>query len=180
MSKANNEARKIIRDMEKSSQAIKDMVTIMGVYAINHYKRSFTNGGFTDESLKRWQPRQRNRDNEGRAILVKTGRLKRSLVAIKMGAYKVRVQSNVPYALIHNEGGKIKKHGSYKKLYFDENNKLAKTRTARQRKAIHHGTISYVEKHTITMPQRQFVGYSGILAYKIEAALRAKIREIFK
>lgn len=81
-----NEAKKIVKDMEKVASEIKDMVTIMGVYAINYYKQSFRDEGFTDDSLVRWQKRKRKRDNKGRGILTKSGRLRRSLVAKKNGA----------------------------------------------------------------------------------------------
>jgi len=99
-----NEARKIIKDMQMAEKTIADMVDTMGIYAINHYKKSFTDGGFTDVSFKAWKQRKRSRDNEGRAILVKTGNLKRSLKYRKISKYSVRIESNVPYANVHNEG----------------------------------------------------------------------------
>lgn len=99
-----NEARKIVKDMQESAKVIADMVDTMGIYAINHYKKSFIDGGFTDVSFKAWKQRKRSRDNEGRAILVKTGNLKRSLKYRKIGKYSVRIESNVPYANVHNEG----------------------------------------------------------------------------
>lgn len=99
-----NEARKIVKDMQESAKVIADMVDTMGIYAINHYKKSFTDGGFTDVSFKAWKQRKRGRDNEGRAILVKTGNLKRSLKYRKIGKYSVRIESNVSYANVHNEG----------------------------------------------------------------------------
>lgn len=139
-----NEAKKIVKDMEKVASEIKDMVTIMGVYAINHYKESFRNEGFTDDSLVRWQKRKRVRSGEGRAILTQTGRLRRSLVAKKLGRYAVRINSNVHYANVHNEGLKSGRGKGFK------------------------------------MPKRQFVGYSGVLARKIEKKLDSKIRNIFK
>lgn len=99
-----NEARKIVKDMQMAEKTIADMVDTMGIYAINHYKKSFIDGGFTDLSFKAWKQRKRSRDNEGRAILVKTGNLKRSLTYRKIGRYSVRIESNVPYAKVHNEG----------------------------------------------------------------------------
>jgi phage gpG-like protein len=99
-----NEARKIVKDMQMAEKTIADMVDTMGIYAINHYKKSFIDGGFTDVSFKAWKQRKRSRDNEGRAILVKTGNLKRSLTYRKIGRYSIRIESNVPYAKVHNEG----------------------------------------------------------------------------
>lgn len=90
--------------MQMAEKTIADMVDTMGIYAINHYKKSFTDGGFTDVSFKAWKQRKRSRDNDSRAILVKTGNLKRSLTYRKIGRYSVRIESNVPYAKVHNEG----------------------------------------------------------------------------
>lgn len=145
-----NEAAKIIKDMEKSAKAISEMVDVMGVMAINHYKKSFTDGGFTDETLQLWKHRKREdrgryaKNAGSRAVLVKTGKLKRSLVAKKFGRYAVRITSNVNYANVHNEG----------------------LRAGRGKGFI--------------MKKRQFVGYSGMLSAKIELRLRNKIQRIFK
>ena len=145
-----NEAAKIIKDMEKSAKAISEMVDVMGVMAINHYKKSFINGGFTDETSQLWKHRKREdrgryaKNAGSRAVLVKTGKLKRSLVAKKFGRYAVRITSNVNYANVHNEGLRAGRGKGF------------------------------------TMPKRQFVGYSGMLSAKIELRLRNKIQRIFK
>lgn len=131
--------------MRKAEAEIKGMVTIMGVYAINFYKKSFINEGFTDEGLIKWQSRKRlDRKRTTRAILTQTGRLRRSLVAKNLGRYAVRITSNVPYAITHNEGLKSGMGRGFK------------------------------------MPKRQFVGYSAVLARKIELKLDSKIKRIFK
>lgn len=145
-----NEAKKIIEDMKKSEKAIIEMVDTMGNYAINHFKQSFRDEGFTDEGLEKWQ--QRKRSDRGRyaekagnrAILTKTGKLRRSLVAKKLGRYAVRINSNLPYANVHNEG----------------------LRSGRGKGFV--------------MKKRQFVGYSGRLNRKIIAKLDSKIQAIFR
>lgn len=145
-----NEARKIVKDMQMVEKTIADMVDTMGIYAINHYKKSFTDGGFTDETLQLWKHRKREdrgryaKNAGSRAVLVKTGKLKRSLVAKKFGRYAVRITSNVNYANVHNEGLRAGRGKGF------------------------------------TMPKRQFVGYSGMLSAKIELRLRNKIQRIFK
>lgn len=103
-----NEARKIVKDMQMAEKTIADMVDTMGIYAINHYKKSFTDGGFTDLSFKAWKQRKRTKNGDNRAILVGQGgggRLKNSLKYRKIGRYSVRIESNVlDYATVHNEG----------------------------------------------------------------------------
>lgn len=90
----------------KAEREIKGMVTIMGNDALNHFEGSFRNQGFTDETLVKWKPRKRTERSRGgfRAILTKTGRLRRSLKRTKWGQYAIRISSNIGYAIVHNEG----------------------------------------------------------------------------
>lgn len=170
-----NEARKIVEAMKKSEKAIIEMVDTMGNYAVNHFKQSFRDEGFTDESFDPWKRRKVKDSRRGRqfryekfagtdeeegkrfkvktvdvrsvknrAILTKTGRLRRSLVAKKSGRYAVRINSNLPYANVHNEG----------------------LRSGRGKGFV--------------MKKRQFVGYSGRLNRKIITKLDSKIQAIFR
>lgn len=164
--------------MQMAEKTIADMVDTIGIYAINHYKKSFTNGGFTDENLISWQKRKRSRDNDGRAILVKTGNLKRSLRYRKIGRYSVRIESNVAYAKTHNEGLSINKKSRKQTLNF-KISKDGRSRFSKSKKANFQQEVT-IAAHTIKMPKRQFVGYSGQLARKIELKLDSKIKKIFK
>jgi len=58
-----NEARKIVKDMQIAEKTIADMVDTMGIYAINHYKKSFIDTGFTDENWEPWK-RRKNKDSK--------------------------------------------------------------------------------------------------------------------
>lgn len=94
--------------------------------AVNEFKNNFREGGWRQGAgVTKWKERSKKDKNpKKRALLVKTGRLKRSLR--KMPDYMhARVVTNVPYAQIHNEGGvisgtfqwrqykRIKKKGGY-------------------------------------------------------------------
>lgn len=101
-----NEARKIAQAIREFDSIIPLMVNDMGQIALNHFTKGFRDGGFTNESLQPWQPRKRSRGNEGRAILVQTGNL-RKLRKQNIGKYKTRILANEAarrYANIHNEG----------------------------------------------------------------------------
>lgn len=177
-----NEAKKIIKDALDVSKEVKELVTIMGAMAINHYKKSFRDEGFTDDGLVKWQKRStrdrgRKRKNE-RGILTQTGRLRRSLVARKNFRYSVTISSNVPYAKTHNEGLTIKKKESSRILNF-KISKDGRSRFSKAKKANFQQDVT-IGKHRIKMPKRQFVGYSGVLARKIEKRIGGKIRKIFK
>jgi phage gpG-like protein len=77
----------------------------LGTLAVNHFKQSFRDEGFTDGSLKKWRKRKNNVD-AGRAVLVKSGDLRRS-IKIKRASFKSIIvgTTGIPYATIHNEGG---------------------------------------------------------------------------
>lgn len=150
-----NEARKIAMHLAKFQKEIDAMRTIMGVEAVNHYKKSFKDGGFTDNSLVKWQGRKRNSyrtiggarvDDTTRALMVKTGTLKRSINYIRSGRYSVVINTGaLPYAKIHNDGLNGKAFG----------------------------------RSIFKMPKRQFIGYSKTLNNKILSRIDSKIKRIF-
>lgn len=97
----------IIRNHQKIIIAeLRNFVTIMGTEAKNHFVRSFRNQGFTDQSLQRWQARKRvDRGVRGnRAILVKSGDLRRSIRIVSKTLTSVTIGSDLPYAKVHNDG----------------------------------------------------------------------------
>lgn len=97
--------KKIAQAKREFLKVLDQMVPVMGNDALNHFKDSFTNQGFTNESTEKWKPRKRqDRKRPGRAILIDTGRLRRSLRYSRLRQYTVQIQSNVPYANRHNEG----------------------------------------------------------------------------
>jgi phage gpG-like protein len=100
-----NEHKKIAMAKREFLKTLDQMVPVMGNDALNHFKDSFQNQGFTNETTEKWKPRRRpDRKRPGRAILIDTGRLRRSLRYSRLKQYTVQIQSNVPYANRHNEG----------------------------------------------------------------------------
>jgi len=100
-----NQAPKIHARQKQLQRNLKKFVTVMGVEATKHFRGSFRKGGFTDDTLHKWQRRKNNRD-AGRAILVKTGRLKRSVQVVRRTLTSVTIGSSgdLPYAVVHNDG----------------------------------------------------------------------------
>lgn len=83
----------------------RDIPRIVGTEAVNHFKSSFRLQGFYDGSLKRWQDRRPGaKRNKGRALLVNTGALRRSIRVTQQNADGVAVGSDLPYASAHNSG----------------------------------------------------------------------------
>lgn len=96
-----NEARKLAEAIKQFNAIIPVMVNDMGQIALNTANQSFRDQGFTDEAKEPWQPRKRS--DRGRAILIKTGRGRRSIRKQKRGKYRVDILS-VGYMKVHNEG----------------------------------------------------------------------------
>lgn len=74
--------------------------------AKNHYVDSFKKGGFTDENLDPWEKRKAKDKRGGkRAILVKTGALRRSIRIVSATFSRIEVGSTgTKYAKRHNQG----------------------------------------------------------------------------
>lgn len=76
--------------------------------AAQEFRANFRRQGLRTkgETVEKWQPRQVNKGAR-RSILVKTGALRRSIKAAPT-YNEARVVNNMPYAAIHNRGGRIK------------------------------------------------------------------------
>lgn len=85
----------------------------LGNEAVNHFKDSWRQQGFDDNHVVPWKPRKgqirafsvSKKSDSGRAILVKTGTLRRSF-QMQAAFTKVVVTNDTPYGIFHNEGTK--------------------------------------------------------------------------
>lgn len=147
----------------------KDIPRIAGGEALRFFKQAFRDQGWKDMGTDKWKPRKRNtgRRTDNRGILIKSGALKRSVRIVRYTRNAVIISSELPYAKIHNEGGKIT--GT-------QNVKSHSRRTSRGR--------SNVRTHTRTVntkiPRRKFMGQSATLDDIIVNALETRLRQILR
>lgn len=120
-----NNAAKMQRQKEQLERELSKFVRAMGVEAKNHFVASFRNQGFTDRRLERWQ-RRRNNSDPGRAILVKSGNLRRSIRVLSTSINEVTVGSMLPYAEIHNNGGQLRRGRMPRRQFIGESYQLNK------------------------------------------------------
>ena len=152
----------------------------IGVIAVNFSKERFVQKNWLSNKRESWQARKRPARG---SILVRSGRLKRSVRKISQGNYYVYIGTDVPYAQIHNEGGEINKTVTVK-AYSRRNTARARSeRTGRKLKKRIETGQSNVKAHTrkmnIKMPKRQYLGESAILNRRIERHLSKELdREI--
>ena len=92
-------------DFDSISKAIKKNAhKMVGTLAVNQFKTGFTTGGGkTDASVGGWKRRKNNSD-PGRATLVKSGNLRRSIRIGSSNPDHVKIVANMHYASYHNEG----------------------------------------------------------------------------
>lgn len=154
------------------------LVNRAGVVAVNFSKERFVNKDWLGDSREKWEPRKRQARG---SILVKSGRLKRSIRKLSEGDYFVYVGTDAPYAQIHNEGGTIDKtvnvrsHTRKKTIHASVNLRTRK----KSRKRVDTGEVINVKMHrrkmNLKIPRRQFLGDSAALAKRLE---RFAVREL--
>jgi phage gpG-like protein len=147
------------REQERIMQTA--LPRLAGAIAVKGIKENFRRqgyGGFAGA----WKPRKSGAPrNRGRALLVDTGALRRS-VRSEPGRGIVTVYTATPYAQVHNEGLQVTGTASIK---------------SHQRRRKNGGT-STVKAHTrnvnFKMPKRQFMPYAG---QPLPAAWRKEIMD---
>lgn len=82
---------------------------VLGNEAVNFTLKNFRQQGFNGASFIPWPKRKTTRrgSNNNGAILVHTGRLRRSVRVLHLAPHQVTIGTDVPYAKAHNEGSKV-------------------------------------------------------------------------
>ncbi len=147
-----------------------------GIEAVKFSKDRFIRKNWVDQNSQAWDKRkrspkwysdeQKNQAKRG-SLMVKSGRLKRSIRVTNVTANSVTIGTDVPYAQIHNEGGTINHTVSIKSF----------TRT---RKGRNETVKAHNRKRIINMPKRQFMGESSMLLYRIERMLQLEMLKIIR
>jgi phage gpG-like protein len=167
---------KSIKDQVRDFRAMsRDLPNYVGTEAVKFFKQGFIRQGYIDEGgLKRWKARStKAKRNKGRKILVDTGALKRSIRITNKTANSVTVGTNLPYAQIHNEGGKINKSVQVK----EHNRRIKKVFGKRLKELKTIRIKSFVRRMNLTIPQRQFIGRSRFFERRIQMLLEHKLKQ---
>lgn len=173
-----NEARKIAQAISEFDHIIPVMVNDMGQIALNHFTNSFRDQGFTDDNFSPWKRRKNidSRRGRGRKRYGADHRLADGTgVDLRRWEKTVDVRSVKNRAILVQTGTlrrSIRKQarGKYKVMIIS-NVPYANVHN----EGLHSGRGSGFQ-----MPKRQFVGYSAIMARKIENKIRMRIHSIFK
>jgi phage gpG-like protein len=143
----------------------------IAVIAVQHFEESFRLGGYNEEPFQKWTNRKnpKNRRNIGRAVMIKTNTLGRSLRVKSASMKAIVIGTDVPYAQIHNEGGTIKHPGGTPYVNFNSIYTARKKKgrigsfgdnqmTFLRKDGNYPAGTKFTKPHDITIPKRQFIG----------------------
>jgi hypothetical protein len=99
----NNFDNAFARLISKVDNYFKEAPKVIATLAVRHYRDSFRNSGFTDDTLERWTPLKPSY-RPGAIPLVKTGQLRGSVRASTINRNVVQIIADRPYAEYHNKG----------------------------------------------------------------------------
>jgi phage gpG-like protein len=91
---------------KKARTTLENAMVEIGNAAKSFFVENFRKQGFDDKSVEKWKPRKKDDKRAGRAILVKTGDLRRSIIRnpANRAALSVKISTDLVYAARHNDG----------------------------------------------------------------------------
>ncbi len=161
-----------VKKLDALSSAYKTLPNDIAAIAVNFSKDRFRSQDWYDNARSKWKARKRNRKGSkkrSQTLLVDSGRLKRSIRKISADMNRVVIGTDVPYAQIHNDGGKL------------QQSVTVKTHTRKRRKRGGSSTVnSHTRKMNTTIPQRQFIGESNRLETELFLHIESKMEQALK
>lgn len=172
-------------EIEQLRRIVRAIPAKIARVAENFSKERFRAQDWLDQGSTPWPARKRKtgKKSDNRAILVKSGALRRSIRA-HARSMNIIISSSMPYAQVHNEGGNVE----------CTQNVSAHSRRSHKRKGYVNSkgrkvSASVVGAHTVSefsrtqkfkMPKRQFMGRSAALDRQVGKLIDAEIRSALK
>lgn len=166
----------------------------VGVIMVAFSKDRFKYSNWIDNYTEPWQRRSRKKqwtnkgkvkNNTGRALLVQSGRLRRSIRIVNTTSSSVTIGSDAPYAAVHNDGLRVNTTQRVR-AHVRMNRKRDQYATpSGRRKAVKQASgISHVKEHTrhmnFKMTRRRFMGESRYSTMQINRLITTEVNKIFK
>jgi phage gpG-like protein len=158
---------------------------MMGAEVVRYSVNSWALQGWRGPAFEPWAKRKNPKDQK-RAILVKTGRLRRSIRVVRWTTDYVVIGTDVPYARVHNEGfaGTQRVNAYVRNQYKHEKvgTGIYSTKTHKERRRTMTsvaGTV-VVKAHTryMRIPRRHFLGDSPWLRKEIQKMIAVEIMRV--
>jgi hypothetical protein len=175
------------QQMMKLRQQVASLPPIIGNEVKNFALDSFKKQGFLGETFEPWKKRKSKKQGS-RAILVKTGRLRRGWRVAQANWDRVILANDVPYAKAHNDGVHeksvdVKAHSRNK---FSRSKvgsgRFTKSGKERMKTVQSISGSSQVKAHTrrMSIPRRRMIGNSPYLMNKLRRTAVAHILKAYK
>ena len=156
-----------LSDLANLQYEMSNIAKDIAVLAADEFDKNFDRQAFFNEKWRsskyvdRENERMSKKESRKRKILQKTGALRKS-IRYTINGRTITFGSSVKYAEIHNEGGDIEHPGGT--AFFKKGDKMiwVSNRKAYRKK------YPRTNPHTISIPQRQFVGEHPMLDKMIE------------
>ena len=156
--------------------------------AVKFFVGRFTAQSWLDSSEQPWAPRKaawgRKKDT-GRAILVKSGRLRRSIRTTEATFDNIVIASmDVPYARAHNEGfeGEVTQNlrAHTRRAHKRKGYTTATGRKVKPTTVAEHTVGPFTRKRKVSLPARRFMGHSQALTDQTTAILEQGLERLAK
>ncbi len=154
-----------------------DAKTIIGVEAVNHFKKSFQDQGFTDRSLEKWPEVKRRQEGRWKGFQYGstvrrpgTKQRKEGAITNYSPAAEARpILSGTTQELMN--GIKWKQTATGVRIYAS---------TAYAKLINEGGPMKVFGRGSATMPKRQFMGKSEVLMNRIRTIILTDVKRILK
>lgn len=187
-----NDFAEFINLMERVDKVVRTLPARAATVAVNFSKDRFRQQAWVDTNTEPWPKRKSpgwgKRERKGRAILVDSGRLRRSIRIVMVSDSYAIIGSHEPYAKVHNDGfsGKVSQNvrahsysrygkqkqgtGVYSIKTKRESMKTVRVKTGDVQVKAHSRTIRQ------RIPQRRFIGPSAIMDRQIQRMMTAELQ----
>lgn len=144
----------------------------IGQMGLSHFKGSFRRQGFTDFAFVPWAKR---RDDMSHPIMRKTNALMEDLKVVEETMQRIKIETTLTYAAIHNNGGKFSLRVTPKmRKYFWAMYKS----TGQERWKFM--ALTKKQRLPIRIPERKYIGNSHVLMRNIDKYIREEFLRRFK
>ncbi|GHV13678.1 hypothetical protein FACS1894169_01200 [Bacteroidia bacterium] len=146
----------------------------IAVVAVNFSKERFVKKNWVDVTSERWKASRKKKSS----TLVASGRLRRSIRKVSVTPSRIIIGTDVPYARIHNEGGKISGTETVRSHTRRQHRRKGYTRKGKRVKATtvkSYRVKSFSRKYNRKFAKRQFIGQSQELNRRIDRLIKSEL-----
>ena len=183
-------ALEFVKLLDALAECIGDLPRMVGMEAVNFSKERFVQQNWYDTAPIPW-PLRRHLRRGGKkrqqgAVLVDSGRLKRSIRIVSVSGTTVIIGTDVPYAQMHNDGFKGKENVKAYRQRVKAHKRKIKVKTKKggtKTKAVQvkaHTRNIAAHQREVDMPRRRFLGESVELNRRIEKLITDTFVEVIK